>query len=415
MNLLARGQEYAIATPKLQSLDEKIMVLPEGSPALSSVAALSRTDFVPLEAISDSLKGLVNYWLKIPLSNQISEATGEREWVLRFSLSVSRAEVFLFRQDTFSPVRLAGFFVPVDQRAFAPTLKANLIKFDLPPGEGVTLLATVVAAENEDHPLVLIIEDNVDVITYIQTCLKDKFQVRTALNGRLGMEAAFREIPDIIISDVMMPEMNGYEVCQSLKQDIRTSHIPIILLTAKADKQGRLTGLKRGADAYLTKPFDKDELLTRIDQLIELRENLQKYFLRTSLLNQVKEVEPETEEASFLKTLQDTVLKNIDRSELNVNDLCKEVTLGHTQLYRKLKALTGLTPLQFIKTIRFDRATQLLSAQQMSISEIAYAVGFNDPNYFSRAFQQHFGYPPRDYPDRESKVSGQEKSNTLES
>ncbi|PHN02614.1 hypothetical protein CRP01_30945 [Flavilitoribacter nigricans DSM 23189 = NBRC 102662] len=253
------------------------------------------------------------------------------------------------------------------------------------------------AKGREELPQILIVEDNKDVITYLQTCLEGRYQITKASNGKKGLELALSSIPDLIISDVMMPEMNGYDLCQQLKSDHRSSHIPIIILTAKADREFRLDGLNRGADVYLTKPFDEQELLIRIEQLLESRKNLQQHFLRSGLLDQVQSPAEENEEALFLSRLKGTVMEQIDNTELNVQDLAAAVHLGHSQLYRKLKALTGLTPLQFLKKIRLDRASGLLSTEGLSVAEVAYAVGFSDPNYFSRAFQQYFGHPPREH------------------
>lgn len=294
--------------------------------------------------------------------------------------------------------------LPIHQKAAVreSSLSANLETWNEPstaPHQQV--------APNSELPQLLIIEDNTDVITYIQDCLRGQFQISMATNGRQGTTLAYEIIPDLVICDVMMPEKNGYEVCEELKRDTRTSHIPIILLTARADQQGRLAGLKRGADAYLTKPFNKEELLVRINQLIALREKLQQYFLRAGLLSQINSQDSEDPDAVFLQKLQQTVFAQIDNSMLSVNDLSAAVQLGHTQLYRKIKAITGLTPIQFIKKIRLEQATRLLQDRQHSIAEIAYRVGFNDPNYFSRAFQQHFGYPPSEYKDRvTTEVSG---------
>lgn len=252
---------------------------------------------------------------------------------------------------------------------------------------------------HKDQARLLIIEDNPDVIAYMQTYLRKHYQLICAEDGKKGLEVAFETIPDLIISDVMMPGMDGFKVCDQLKTDLRTSHIPVILLTAKVTREDRLTGLEKGADAYLTKPFDEEELLLRIQQLLDLRQNLQQHFLRSGMLEQLK-TKHNGEENSFLGVLTSTVLHHLADTGLSVNDLASAVNLGHSQLYRKLKALTGLTPLQFIKKIRLDQAAQLLCNPDLTVSEVAYSVGFNDPNYFSRSFQQHFGYPPREHQQR---------------
>ncbi|MCB0630645.1 MAG: ATP-binding protein [Saprospiraceae bacterium] len=251
--------------------------------------------------------------------------------------------------------------------------------------------------DNQDLSHVLIVEDNPDVSTYIQDCLNGKFSISTAMDGLQGKEQAFEDIPDIILCDVMMPGMNGYELCQTLKEDRRTSHIPIIMLTAKAEEKDRLNGLRFGADAYLTKPFNREELLIRVEKLLELRDNLRKYHLRSDLLQLQEQDPPENPELLFLQQLRDKVIVQLDNAEFGVKDLGKAVNLGHTQVYRKLKALTGLTPKQFIRDIRLRHAAQMLARHQHTVAEVAYAVGFSDPNYFSRIFQQTYGHPPSEH------------------
>jgi signal transduction histidine kinase/DNA-binding response OmpR family regulator len=252
-------------------------------------------------------------------------------------------------------------------------------------------------SDDQDLFDVLIVEDNPDVSAYLQDCLKGKYSIGTAMNGRAGLEQALENIPDVVLCDVMMPEMNGYELCQILKQDRRTSHIPIIMLTAKAEERDRLNGLRYGADAYLTKPFNREELLIRIEKLLELRDKLRKHHLRSDLLQPRPEEEAEDPELIFLQQLRETVLAQLDNSEFGVKDLAKAVSLGHTQLYRKLKALTGLTPKHFIRDIRLRHAAQMLGRHQYTVAEVAYAVGFSDPNYFSRIFQQTYGHPPSEH------------------
>ncbi len=244
-------------------------------------------------------------------------------------------------------------------------------------------------------PSLLIIEDNRDVATYIESLLKKDYHIEIARDGQEGIDEAFQTIPDIIISDVMMPEKDGYEVCQTLKSDERTSHIPIILLTAKATTEDRIEGLKGGADAYLTKPFNKEELFIRLEKLIGLRKNLQKRYSETiGILKSEKSKTEPTLEDIFLQKLIKVVQDRIDDSDLAVVHLCRAAKLSNTQVNRKLKALTGKTPSQFIRSIRLQKAMELLKTTDLNISEIAYEVGFSDPNYFSRSFSEEFGYPP---------------------
>ncbi len=256
-------------------------------------------------------------------------------------------------------------------------------------------------SELEDAPLLLIVEDNQDITLYIRQFLQDQYQIQTALNGKEGIELAFKTIPDIIISDVMMPQKDGFELTKTLKSDPRTSHIPIVLLTAKATETGKMEGLKKGADAYLMKPFNKTELMIRLEQLLALRKALQERYLGaqqepSSTINKVPEEELSLDE-QFLNKLQNYLDKHIADPEINIEKLCKAVNLGQSQLYRKLKALTNNTPNSYVRTLRLHKAMEMLKSTKLNISEIAYATGFKDPNYFSRAFHKQFGNSPREF------------------
>lgn len=246
-----------------------------------------------------------------------------------------------------------------------------------------------------EQPILLIIEDNKDVTSYIQSILKKEYVLHTASNGQLGIEKAIEILPDIIISDVMMPIKNGYEVCEMLKEDERTSHIPIILLTAKAEQADKLAGLKYGADAYLTKPFDKEELIIRLEKLVTLRKRLQERFANPSALPLSSPIEQQ--QAVFLEKLDTIVVEQLNNPAFSVPELAKSCQMSQTQVYRKLKALLGKTPSQFIRSIRLAKGKELLENSDLNIAEIAYEVGFTDPNYFSRTFQQEFGVSPRDF------------------
>lgn len=251
-----------------------------------------------------------------------------------------------------------------------------------------------------DKPLLLLIEDNADVTLYIQNLLQPTYQIETAPNGNVGIERAFEQIPDIVISDVMMPEKDGYEVCHTLKTDERTSHIPIILLTAKATQTDKLTGLRLGADAYLTKPFQKDELLVLLEQQIALRRMLQKrYGLPTLQVDEqpVQVIAPARLsglDEAFLQKIRQVIEAKIDDSELGVSHLSEAVSLSQTQVFRKLKALTGENPTLYIRKLRLQHALHLLTITELPVTQVAYAVGFSDPNYFSRTFHEEFGKAP---------------------
>ncbi|WP_020537231.1 ATP-binding protein [Lewinella cohaerens] len=269
----------------------------------------------------------------------------------------------------------------------------------LPIEEGLTF-ATSTALQDEASealtsglPELLIIEDNQDIITYIKTILHGQYLFHTAKNGALGIEQALEIIPDIIISDVMMPQKNGYEVCETLKQDERTSHIPVILLTAKATQQDKVQGLSYGADAYLTKPFDKEELMIRLKRLIEVRKQLQRRYA-SSTVDAAVDPSALSIEDIFVNKLHEHIHARLSDTEFGVTQLATASHLSQMQLYRKLKALTNKTPSQFIRSYRLQQGLELLKEGQLTVSEVAYEVGFADPSYFSRTFQKEFGKNP---------------------
>ncbi len=248
---------------------------------------------------------------------------------------------------------------------------------------------------NAELPLALIIEDNPDMAKYIMSSVSAKYRIKWSQDGREGIMAAIDAIPDIIISDVMMPEKDGFEVCETLKNDERTSHIPIILLTARVTDQDRIEGLSHGADAYLTKPFNKKELFVRLEQLIKIRRQLQEKF-RNVEIDLTAKVEP-TGEERFLKKAVEVIEKNLDNPELNALLLCENLNMSESQLYRKLKALSGKSTALFIRGIRLSAAKKMLDASTFNISEIAYQCGFSDPAWFSRAFREAYGKSPSEY------------------
>ena len=244
----------------------------------------------------------------------------------------------------------------------------------------------------------LIIEDNSDVIEYLASCLEDQFRLDFAYNGRAGIEKAFEEVPDIIISDVMMPEKDGFEVCDTLKHDERSSHIPIVLLTAKADVESRIAGLRRGADAYLAKPFHPEELMAVMQNLLELRAQLQARYdgLYPGTVPVGKEIpsdQPDPEKAFLLK-LRRILEQNLDDADLSSEWVCQQVGMSRTNLYRKLKALTDQSLNSYIRRLRMQKAAELLLQSNQNVSEIAFEVGFSDPKYFSRVFTQMYEKSP---------------------
>lgn len=256
-----------------------------------------------------------------------------------------------------------------------------------------------------DVPLALIIEDNRDVIRYISGCLADEYKITVALNGQQGIDQAIELVPDIIISDVMMPEKDGMEVTKILKEDERTSHIPIVLLTAKADMESKLEGLERGADAYLAKPFNKEELLIRLRKLLELRQKLQQYYRSLAskevTTDQSEDISPQRKvEDAFVLKVRSIIEDHLIDYKFNVQILSREVGVSRAQLHRKLTALTGYSANRFIRFIRLSKAKELLRNQELTITAVAYDTGFNDPDYFIRVFRKELGETPGQYQKR---------------
>ena len=248
-----------------------------------------------------------------------------------------------------------------------------------------------------EKPLLLIVEDNDDLRKYIAQNLDMKYQIIEAKDGRSGLQRAADYIPDLVISDLMMPEMDGVEMCEQLKLDHRTSHIPLIMLTAKADKRSKLDSYEKGADDYILKPFDAEELRSRVGNLIEQRKRLRERF-RQEFLSEpgtIKSLPEQTD--NFLLKVCDIVKSNLSDSVYSVEQLCQDVGLSQPQLYRKLMALTDHSPSEFIRNTRLRKAAEMFQHGETNVSIVLYAVGFNTPSHFSRSFRELFGVNPSDY------------------
>jgi len=253
----------------------------------------------------------------------------------------------------------------------------------------------------EQDAKILLIEDNPDVMEYLASCLDEHYQLAFAYNGRVGIETALELIPDLIISDVMMPEKDGLEVCDFLKNDQRTSHIPIILLTAKVTLDDRLAGLRRGADVYLNKPFHEEELLVWIEQLIARQQRLKLRYANLGIDPKATPAESQPEalvlEDNFVSRLKNILEENYQNPEFSVDDIILKMGMSRAQLYRKLKSLTGKTVSAHLNTIRLEKSKILLKQGNLNISEVAYQVGYNDPKYFGRLFVEAFGQTPGEF------------------
>lgn len=279
--------------------------------------------------------------------------------------------------------------------------------YDVAPSTDSVAALIQKANENQpgEQPLILLVEDNVDVVAYTASCLPD-YRLAVAQDGQEGFDIAQDLIPDLIIADVMMPVMDGFELCRRLRHDERTSHIPIIFLTAKADLESKLEGLQQGADAYLKKPFHREELLVRVKKLLELRQSLQAYYLRKAGIGNDQQpaslpaVPPAAAaklEDAFVTKVRLAIEANLSNADFTVADLCKLVFISHSQLHRKLEALTGCAPNKFIRIIRLNKAKELLTNDLESIGSIALDCGFNDPGYFARVFKQEYGVTPQEW------------------
>ena len=245
--------------------------------------------------------------------------------------------------------------------------------------------------------LILIIEDHPEAARYIASCLGPAFKTILASDGKQGLERAFELIPDLIICDVMMPEKDGYEVCRTLKRDDRTSHIPVILLTAKADTEARLEGFGQGADAYLAKPFNEAELRVRVEQMIEQRRRMQEHYRQAFLADSSGPEKIRQPENSFLQKLNAILEKHYANHRFSVDALARSAAMSQPQLHRKLSALTGRSANAFIRDFRLQKARALLTHSDLNISEIAYDCGFGAPAHFTRAFGEAFGVSPKVY------------------
>jgi DNA-binding response OmpR family regulator len=246
-------------------------------------------------------------------------------------------------------------------------------------------------ANNQDSdtkPVLMVIDDSEDIRKYLETFFSSTYQVVLAEDGMEGYEKTLTIIPDLIVSDILMPRMNGFELCAQLKDDARTSHIPIILLTSKDTGQSRVEGFEFGADDYLSKPFNVYELAIRLKNLLENRKRLFDFYLSN------KPAKPKLKyserELKFIESMRNFVEKNMDNESLSVEDLSEEAAMSTSQLNRKLKALLDLSPNQFIRKYRLHRAKEMLEKRVGNISEVAYLVGFSSPAYFTKCFSEEF-------------------------
>ncbi|UOQ69008.1 ATP-binding protein [Hymenobacter volaticus] len=276
--------------------------------------------------------------------------------------------------------------LPVRQQAASAGTPRVLPLMDMAPLELLPVASPAEATQ------VLVIEDNADVRAFLRTTLAAHYQVLEAVHGEEGVELAREQVPDLVLTDVMMPRLDGYGVCQALRTDERTSHIPVVMLTAKAGVDSKLEGLHTGADAYLVKPFHTAELLATLDNLLRSRQLLRESYRRGYVVSASAGL-PSMEQA-FIARVEQVVAQYLADETFSVETLGREVGLSRTQLHRKLKAVLNQAPGDFIRLVRLQRAQELLAANVGTVAEVAYLVGFSNPSTFSTSFSRHFGYAP---------------------
>ncbi len=268
--------------------------------------------------------------------------------------------------------------------------------------------------KEDDEPVLLFVEDNEELRSFLKIILSDSFHVIEAGNGREGFEIARSQLPDIIITDLMMPVMDGLEMARKIREEAATSHIPVIVLTAKTDLDTQVETLKTGADDFITKPFSSTYLRAKIESILKQRKKLQEMFM-----SNLADYHPDNTSASFdispsapaiepyddklMKKVMEVMEQNIDNSSLTVEELVSTIGIGRSVFFKKLKSLTGLAPIEFIREVRVKRAAQLIETGEYTISQVTYLVGCNDPHYFSRIFKQRFGLTPSEYRDKHAK------------
>lgn len=286
--------------------------------------------------------------------------------------------------------------ITISQQQIKPNLIPNFRPIIIPEKENGLSNLPVKRTLPKESPLLLIVEDNPEIRNYIQQIFEDDYRIILAGNGQEGLDKAKNGLPDLIISDVMMPEMNGITFCNLVKTNLEISHIPIVLLTARTASLFKIEGLKIGADDYVTKPFNPEELRLRVRNIIQARQEARERFARVLTLDP-KEISITSADEVFLEKALQVVEKNMENYDFNVNQFAFELAVSRPLLFTKIKALTGQTPNNFIKTIRLKRASQLIKSSKLNISEIADKVGFKDPKYFRKCFKDQFNMSPSDF------------------
>ena len=268
--------------------------------------------------------------------------------------------------------------------------KENIVNTDVPRD-------TTQSSSDKEKELLLIVEDNDDMREYINILLQDQFRIIEATNGKEGIALAEKEVPDIIICDAMMPVMDGFQFSKHVKDTLQTSHIPIVMLTAMVSKKSKIESYEQGVDHYLTKPFDVEELRSVLQTLYRNRKKLRELYQQDIVDLKPDGVALVSKEKQFLQLLKQYLEEHYSNSDLTVSDIASFLKISDTQLRRKLKSISGFSTNEFIRKYRLEKAAQMLGANSSSVSEVAYAVGFENLSYFSKVFQAEYGCPPSEY------------------
>lgn len=254
------------------------------------------------------------------------------------------------------------------------------------------------ASGKKGYRHVLLVEDDEEIRTFLREYFEKTYRITESQDGKEGLALAMAHHPDLIISDIMMPVMNGVDLCKELKNNIRTSHIPIILLTAKTSLTHHKEGIEIGADAYITKPFSPEMLSLTMTNLLQSRENLMRFYrnLFTTVPNGNTSKASSPDE-KFLYAVYEMLKTHLDKTDFNVNELSEALNMSRSLVYKKIKMLTGLSPVEYIRTLRMQEAARLLKSREYKVFEVAYMVGFSDVKYFRQCFTKEFGHSPSDF------------------
>lgn len=245
-------------------------------------------------------------------------------------------------------------------------------------------------------PIILLVDDNEEILDFLERMLNSKYTILKALDGKEAIAVLEKEAVQLVITDIMMPVMDGYELCRQIKSNFEFSHIPVIMLTAKNTLQSKVEGLELGADAYIEKPFSKEHLNAQISSLLNNRKMIREFFSSSPLVN-IKSIAHSKADERFLETLHETIYANIEDTELDVEKLAKIMNMSRITLYRKIKAISVLTPIELINITRLKKAAELLAEGDYKIYEISYMVGFSSQSNFARNFQKQFNITPTEY------------------